>query len=170
MNTPGLVIGSLLGVLALIVMVVGLLAAARKLPGNNVFGLRVAEVRKSREVWEAAHHIAGLFWVLGGVTLLFASLVSFVATGWLWLLPAVMVVVAVGAVGAGANVGARTAAVLDAAREAEDDDASVEQPAPTVDLSALRTAATRADGQADGQGDGRADASTDASTDAPRIP
>lgn len=143
-------IGIILAVLALVLLVIGGLAAARKLPGNSVIGLRVAEVRKSQEIWDSAHHVAGLFWLLGGVALGFGALISFIASGWLWLLPVVAVLVALVAVGAGANLGARTAAAIDVAQEVEADrKANEPSPAPAVDFEALRRAASESD--SDGQ-------------------
>lgn len=139
-----IVIGTILAILAAALLIIGGLAAARKLPGNSVVGIRVAEVRKSREIWEAAHRVAGLFWIVGGVALVFGALVAFRADGWMWLIPAATAVVALFAVGAGANAGARTAAALDVAEEL----AKKQQPAapaPKVDLAALRRAASQAD-------------------------
>lgn len=139
-----IVFGTILALLAVVLLIVGGLAAARKLPGNSVVGIRVAEVRKSRRIWDAAHHVAGMFWLVGGVALVFGALVAFRAEGWMWLIPAATVLIALIAVGAGANAGARAAATIDVAEELE----KKSQPAaaaPAVDLDALRRAASQAD-------------------------
>ncbi|AWB82859.1 hypothetical protein C3B44_11415 [Corynebacterium yudongzhengii] len=136
-----IVVGVVLSLLAIALLVIGGMAFARKLPGNSYIGIRVAEVRKSPEVWEAAHHVAGTFWLFGGVALTFGALISFIAEGWLWLIPVGAVIVAVVAVGAGANVGARTAAALDVEKEYQEQQKAQEPaPAPEVDMSALRRA------------------------------
>lgn len=143
-----IVFGTILAILAAALLIIGGLAAARKLPGNSFVGIRVAEVRKSREIWDAAHRVAGLYWLVGGVALVFGALVAFRADGWMWLIPAATVVVALIAVGAGANAGARVAAVIDVADELEKKDQPA-APAPRVDLDALRRAASQADRQKD---------------------
>ena len=73
------VIGVILVVLAVALLVLGGLAWSRKLPGNGVVGLRVAEVRKSKELWEGAHHVAGPLWVVSGVAMAVGALVAFTA-------------------------------------------------------------------------------------------
>lgn len=140
-----IIVGVILVVLAIALLVAGGLAFAKRLPGNNYIGIRVAEVRTSREIWDAAHHVAGAFWLLGGVALLFGALVAFIAQGWLWLIPVLTVVVALIAIGAGANVGARAAAALAVAEEAEEQNSAEKAPAPQVDLDAVRRAADKAD-------------------------
>lgn len=142
-----IVLGCLLALFALALLIVGGLGFARKLPGNSVVGIRVAEVRKSREIWDAAHHVAGVFWLAGGVALVFGALAAFRPTDWAWLISLATVLVALVAVGAGANAGARTAAVIDVAQEAEKK-RQAEAPAPEVNLDALRRAASQSD-QAD---------------------
>ena len=82
------ILGTVLLILAIALLVIGVLAWRRKLPGNPVIGIRVAEVRKSKEIWEAAHQVAGPLWLVGGVALVFGGLVAFRAEGWMWLLPA----------------------------------------------------------------------------------
>ena len=142
-----IIVGVILTILALALLVLGGLAFARKLPGNSYIGIRVAEVRKSKEIWEAAHHVAGAFWLLAGVALLFGALAAFIAEGWLWLFPVIAVLVAVVAVGAGANVGARTAATMAIAEEVDKQNRPEEptQPAPQVDMDALRRAVDNSD-------------------------
>lgn len=149
-------IGVILLVLALFLLVVGALAVTRRLPGNSVIGIRVPEVRKSRETWEGAHRMAGPLWVFSGVVLVFGALISFISSGWMWVLPAVTVLVAVVGVASGANIGARTATVLEAQRRKEEgaggcSGCSAEggcgcgggdaAPAPEVDLDAVMRAA-----------------------------
>lgn len=140
------ILGTVLLILAIALLVIGVLAWRRKLPGNPVIGIRVAEVRKSKEIWEAAHQVAGPLWLVGGVALVFGGLVAFRAEGWMWLLPALTVIVALAAVGAGANIGARRAAAIDVAQKYEEEHAPTPAaPAPKVDMEALRRAAGAAD-------------------------
>ncbi|QGU08682.1 hypothetical protein COCCU_13960 [Corynebacterium occultum] len=146
-------IGVVLLVLALVLLTVGVMAASRRLPGNKVIGLRVPEVRKSREIWNSAHAVAGPLWIFGGVALVFGGLISFVASGWVWILPAVALVIGIIALASGANVGARAATLLDAQNQEDDGCSSCstdggcgcgghdEAPAPAVDLEAVRRAA-----------------------------
>lgn len=108
------VVGTILLILAVVLLVVGVLAWQRRLPGNNVIGLRLPEVRKSRDVWAGAHAVAGPVWIFGGIALLFGALVAYVAFSWLWCIPIATVCIALYTLGAGANIGARTAAILDA--------------------------------------------------------
>ncbi|QNQ91308.1 hypothetical protein GP475_12195 [Corynebacterium poyangense] len=144
-----------LGILFLILGVAqvtfGFLAWKRKLPGNKFFGLRVPEVRKSKEIWDSAHAIAGPVWLCGGLTLLFASVIAFLAYGWLWLLTAATVLIALASLGLGANVGARTAVVMDQDMVDEDSSccsspgSSAPASSPKVDLDAVRKAAQAQD-------------------------
>lgn len=139
----GVVIGVVFIVFALALLIPGLLAALGRLPGNNVVGLHVPEVRKDEEIWVQAHKVAGPYLILGGLALAFGSAFAFIADGWLWMGPVVLGVVAVAAVAAAGNQGARAARLFAEAKENEADaDAA---PAPQVDLGALRNAARRAD-------------------------
>ncbi|RNE48104.1 SdpI family protein [Corynebacterium alimapuense] len=148
-------IGIILLILAAGLLVLGALASTKKLPGNPVVGLRVPEVRKSREAWDTAHAVAGPFWLVAGMALVFGGFFAFIASGWLWVLPAVSLLFAVVAVSFGANTGARMAVLYDsqAAEEAEGCGDSCncggeepeQAPAPQVDLEALRRAADAAD-------------------------
>lgn len=157
-------LGILLLVLSAVLIVVGGLAAFRKLPGNPVIGLRVAEVRKSQQAWDFAHAIAGPVWALGGLALVFGGVVALSAHGWMWLIPAISTVVAVLAVSVGANMGARAAYLYEeqhggqgsgssgsgcgdggctcgASGDASGQDAGIcADAAPAVDVEALRTA------------------------------
>lgn len=147
-----MLIGVVLLVLALVLIVVGVMAATRRLPGNKIIGLRVPEVRKSQAVWDSSHAVAGPLWIFGGVTLVFGGLIAFIASGWLWLLPAAALIVGVVALASGANVGARAATLLDVPEEGGG--CSQEggcncgghepEPAPVVDLDAVRKAAAAA--------------------------
>ncbi len=153
-----LAVGIVFFVLAAILLIVGGLAATRKLPGNSVVGLRLAEIRKSREAWDNAHAVAGPFWMLGGVALIFGGIVALNAMGWMWLIPAVTFVVAILALSIGSNLGSRAAYLYDQAHKAEEGcgdscncgsggcgggEAEAQQPA--VDIDALRNAAKNAD-------------------------
>lgn len=148
-------------VLALLILVTGVLGWTGKLPGNPVLGIRVAEVRKSEEVWTLAHRAAGPLWIAGGTLTLVGTVTSIGASGWMWLLPAIATIAGLVFVGAGAGLGARIAAAADVAAN-QNAEASGgcsvggeccggggtdDQPAsPDVDLDALRRAASRADG------------------------
>ncbi|WJY69125.1 SdpI family protein [Corynebacterium auris] len=137
MSALNLLVGFVMVLAALFLIVPGALAAAGKLPGNPWFGLRVAEVRKDRATWDRAHKVAGPIWIFGGVALAFGAAFAFIANGWLWIAPIVLAIIAVIAFSIGGNVGARAATLTDAPELAE--------PAPQVDLDALRRAAGRAD-------------------------
>ncbi len=139
----GVVIGVVFIVFALALLIPGVLAALGRLPGNNVVGLHVPEVRKDEEIWIQAHKVAGPYLILGGLALAFGSAFAFIANGWLWAVPVVLAVVAVAAVAAAGNQGARAARLFTEARENQAGaDAA---PAPQVDLGALRNAARQAD-------------------------
>lgn len=142
-----MILGIILLVIALFFIVVGTLAWTGHLPGNSAVGIRVPEVRKSREIWAAAHKAAGPMWVVGGVALVFGALMAFRADGWLWLGVALAVVAALFFIGGGANIGAKTAASLDVRQRMEEEKASEPAPAskPSVDLDALRRAAGEVD-------------------------
>lgn len=152
--TANTVVGSILIILSLVLVVAGALATAGKLPGNPVIGLRVASVRKDKSIWDQAHKVAGPFVLFAGVALAFGAAFAFIAAGWLWLAPVLMLVLAVAALSVAGNFGARAAALVDAAREAGEEGSAhtaatplqeSAAPAPQVNLDALRTAATRAD-------------------------
>lgn len=148
-----LVVGILFFILAAILLIVGALATMRKLPGNSVVGLRLAEIRKSREAWDNAHAVAGPFWALGGVALLFGGIVALRAQGWMWLIPAATFVIAVLVLSIGSNMGARAAYLWDQAHKDDEGcgdscncgDGGCGEEAPSVDVSAVRAAAERAD-------------------------
>ena len=52
------VLGCVLAALAVVLVLVGVLAWTRHLPGNKYVGIKVPEVRESREVWDAVHQFA----------------------------------------------------------------------------------------------------------------
>lgn len=137
-----MIVGIILLFIAVLLAIVGALGWTGKLPGNSFIGLKVPEVRKSEELWELAHKIAGPFWVLGAVSLAFGGAFSFVATGWWWTLPALTIVIALGSVGTGAAKAAHTVAALDARAIAEEQRGGAK---PAVNLEALRNAAKNLD-------------------------
>ncbi|WPF66134.1 MULTISPECIES: SdpI family protein [unclassified Corynebacterium] len=137
-----MIFGVILLILGLILTVIGGLAWAAKLPGNGVVGIRVPEVRKSQELWTLAHRIAGPFWTLGGISLLFGACFAFIAQGWLWALPIFTILIALAAVGAGAGQAAHAVAAIDARRMIEAENGG---PKPAVDMEALRRAARASD-------------------------
>lgn len=49
---------ALLLILAALFIIVGGLGWAGKLPGNGVIGIRVPEVRKTKELWDTAHRLS----------------------------------------------------------------------------------------------------------------
>lgn len=146
-----MVIGVILLVLAAALLILGGLGWSQKLPGNGIIGIRVPEVRKSKDVWDAAHRVAGPLWLVGGVALLLGALVAFTAAGWMWLIVVLTVLAALVLLGMGANAGARAAAILDARAETESGCSSCgdggscgcgghSEPAPEIDFEALRRA------------------------------
>lgn len=116
-----IVLSVLLFIVAAAVLVTGILAATGKLPGNSWVGLRIPEVRKSRQMWVTAHKIAGVPWTGAGAAFLGAALVS-LKGGWLWIVTALLVVGGLFLIGMGAALAASTAARLDhlKAKEAEE--------------------------------------------------
>ncbi|MFH6890525.1 SdpI family protein [Corynebacterium aurimucosum] len=148
-----LVVGIIFLILAAVLIVVGGLATLRKLPGNSVVGLRLAEIRTSREAWDNAHAVAGPFWFLGGVALVFGGIIALRAEGWMWLIPALTFVVAILALSIGSNMGARASYLWNQAHKGDEGcgdsyncgDSGCGGEAPTVDVSAARAAAARAD-------------------------
>ena len=142
-------VGILLLIIALCAIILGMLGWTRKLPGNSYIGIKVPEVRKSRQMWDAAHQTAGPLWVISGVAFSFAGLLCFVNNAWLWLLAAVLTFFGVVLVALGSSLGSRTVAVLadhDAKQEAAQSSCcsaggEEEVPsAPEVDVEALRRA------------------------------
>lgn len=141
----GVIIGVVFIVFAIALLIPGVLAALGRLPGNNVVGLHVPEVRKDEEIWVQAHKVTGPYLILGGLALAFGAAFSFIANGWLWAGPVILALIAIAAIAAAGNQGAR-AAKLFAQAKANDAEASpAAQPAPQVDLGALRNAARQAD-------------------------
>ena len=72
-------VGIIFLILAVFLIIVGALASTKRLPGNSYIGLRLQEIRKSREAWDNAHRIAGPFWMLSGVCLVFGGIVAYFA-------------------------------------------------------------------------------------------
>lgn len=145
------IVGILVLILAVLVIVVGILGWTQRLPGNSYIGLRIPEVRKSREMWQLAHKMAGPIWVTGGIAAFFASLLLFTDSGWLWLLAGVLFVIALVFVSLGASAGARAVSIVSAQEDNDSgsccssgsSETAAQQPAatPEVDIAALRRAA-----------------------------
>lgn len=112
--TDMIVFAVLLLVLAVFTTLVGVLAWRMKLPGNGVVGIRVPEVRKSQELWDTAHRIAGPLWTLAGGSLALGGIVAFTAAGWMWLVVGLAIVGWLAFLGIGAGMAAHTVALLDA--------------------------------------------------------
>ena len=143
--TAGAIIGIIFIVCALALLVPGALATAGRLPGNSIVGLRVPEVRKDEGIWVQAHRVVGPYLIFGGAALAFGAAFSFIASGWLWLAPVLLAVLAVVACALGGNMGARAARLIDDARNADATNSTDATPAPAVNLDALRNAAREAD-------------------------
>ena len=45
-------VGIIFLILAVFLIIVGTMASTKRLPGNNYIGLRLQEIRKSREAWD----------------------------------------------------------------------------------------------------------------------
>lgn len=146
MTTLNVVLGILFIIGALLFLIPGAMATAGKLPGNNVIGLRLPEVRKNESTWVAAHRVVGPFAMLAGVAMAIGAAFAFIAQGWVWVAPAIALVAAVAAFAVGGNYGARAAKLSDAALQQPDEPVE-EEPAPQVNLDALRRAAGKADGK-----------------------
>lgn len=169
MTTANVVIGILFIIVAVVLVVLGGVAAAGKLPGNGTIGLRVPEVRKHESTWRQAHQVVGPFWILAGVAMALGAAFAFISHGWLWVAPVIAVVAAVVSLSVGGNFGARAAALVDATITAQNEHQTTEAPTdgsagsgaggagaagsgtegaapkPAVDLDALRRAAGEAD-------------------------
>lgn len=143
--TAGAIIGIIFIVCALALLVPGALATAGRLPGNSIVGLRVPEVRKDEGIWVQAHRVVGPYLIFGGAALAFGAAFSFIASGWLWVAPVLLAVLAVVACALGGNMGARAARLIDDARANTATTPADDAPAPSVNLDALRNAAREAD-------------------------
>ena len=77
-------VGIIMLIFAVYWLVFGGLATARRLPGNKYFGLRIPDVRKSKEAWDGSHVVAGPVWLLAGGSLLYGALVSLPDEGGMW--------------------------------------------------------------------------------------
>lgn len=142
------IVGILVLCLALALTVIGSLSWAERLPGNSYIGIRVPEVRKSQELWNIAHKMAGPLWVAGGIAAFLAGLLCFTESGWLWILAVALLVATLVLVSLGASAGARAVSILAAEEHSNDSccssgDAAPAEPAPApqVDIAALRRAA-----------------------------
>ncbi|WIM67663.1 SdpI family protein [Corynebacterium breve] len=143
--TANLIVGIILIVLGIGLLIPAIMATAGKLPGNNVIGLRIPEVRKDKSTWNQAHKVVGPFWLFSAVALLFGAAFAFIASGWVWIAPALAVILAIVFLSVGGNFGARAAILIDKARSAAENQPEQQEPAPQVDLGALRKAASKAD-------------------------
>lgn len=156
---PMLAVGIIMLIVAALLLIVGALAATGNLPGNNVIGLRLIEIRRSRAAWDNAHKVAGPFWVLSGVSLFFGGIVALNASGWMWLIPAAMAAVCLLALSVGSNLGSRAAYLFDQAQAEEEgcgdscncggdsctSAGEANQQSPEIDLESLRRAAEQFD-------------------------
>lgn len=155
-----IVLSVLLFILGVAVLVTGLLGLTGKLPGNRWVGLRIPEVRKTRQMWDTGHRIVGPFWTSAGIAILFGGLVS-LQGGWLWIVTLVLVIGGLGLIGTGAANAAHIMAQIDLRKGQEAErrraaagccssggDAAPASPAvPAPDLGAARRAVAAQDGQ-----------------------
>lgn len=109
-----IVLTVVLVVVGLAFFIAGLLGAVGKLPGNQVVGLRVPEVRKTEELWNTAHRIVGPAWMGAGAAFIGAALITLKVSGWMWLVFALLLVGAAFLIGLGSALGAHAVARLDA--------------------------------------------------------
>ncbi|MCS4535462.1 SdpI family protein [Corynebacterium sp. HS2168-gen11] len=148
------ILGSILLVLGIAVIVIGVLAWTKHLPGNSYIGIKVKEVRKSKEQWDAAHQVAGPVWTASGLALVIAALPFFTGNYWLLLVSVIGIFAAVYFYGLGGSLATRAAGIMGQDSESEgcssgccSDTAS--EPAsetPTsIDFDALRRAASQSD-------------------------
>ncbi|KAB1502827.1 SdpI family protein [Corynebacterium sp. 320] len=156
-----IVLTVILAVLGVAILAIGAAGIAGILPGNSVIGLRIPEVRKSKEMWVMGHKIAGPAWAGAGLALLGAALVSLRASGFLWLIIAMLVIGALVLLGMGAGMAAHALAQIDARRKAAE--ASAEGGCCSEDGgcgcgSADGDAGACGTGEADGAGAGAAGA------------
>lgn len=155
---------------AAVLLVSGVLASLRKLPGNPVIGLRLAEVRASQEAWDKVHAVAGPLWILAAVVWFFTGALFLQSSGLLWALAAILSFAGALILSVSGNIAARAArvyqeaGVLSTADAAEGaaaggcggncncgDAAAAEgnsASAAIVDVQALRQAAQQADNPA----------------------
>ncbi|MDH2456807.1 SdpI family protein [Corynebacterium bovis] len=108
-----IILAVLLVVVGLAVLVVGVMGLTGTLPGNSVVGLRVPEVRASRTMWVTGHRIAGPAWIGSGVAVVAAGLVAWRASGWGWLVVALLVVGGLFLLGMGAALAAHAVARIE---------------------------------------------------------
>ncbi len=127
-----IILGTILALFAVFLLIVGCLAWSRRLPGNNYIGIRVPEVRKSKESWDLAHQFAGPLWVASGVTMAIASVPPFSGISWLLLISVIALVAAIYFFGLGASIGARAAGALENSSGSERDGCcgGTQQPEP----------------------------------------
>ncbi|WP_145940840.1 SdpI family protein [Corynebacterium glyciniphilum] len=110
-----MVLSVLLVVFGIGLLAVGILATMVKLPGNNWIRLRLQETRKTREMWNTGHRIAGPPWVGAGIALVAAGAVS-LRGGWLWAIAGLLIVGALFLIGLGAALAAQALAKIDHAK------------------------------------------------------
>lgn len=108
------IVATILIFLGLIQLAIGVAGWTGRLPGNPYVGIRVPEVRKSQELWDTAHRIAGPFWSLAGLTLAAAGALTLNAEGWAWGLVVVAILATLVFIGMGAGMAAHTVALIDA--------------------------------------------------------
>ena len=107
-----IVLSVLLFILGAAVLITGLMGLTGTLPGNRWVGLRIPEVRKSKELWTTGHRIVGPFWTGAGIAILLGGLVG-LQGGWLWLVALVLFLGGLGLVGVGAANAAHIVAQID---------------------------------------------------------
>ena len=117
-----MIIGVILILLGIVIAVVGTMAITKKLPGNKWIGIHVPEVRKSRELWDLAHRVAGPSWLVAALAALAAGFVALAASGWMWFIVVGGTLASLVMLGIGAAMGAHTVAMYDAQLQATESD------------------------------------------------
>lgn len=141
------IVGTIGLICAAFLLIIGVLGWTEHLPGNSYIGIRVPEVRRSQELWQVAHKMAGPLWVAGSIAAFLAALLCFTDSGWLWFLAFLLLVVTVIFISLGASAGARAVSILSAQEDTGSDSccssgsAAPAPAAPEVDIAALRRAA-----------------------------
>ncbi|MCS4490474.1 SdpI family protein [Corynebacterium sp. ES2794-CONJ1] len=141
-------LGLLASACALIVIMSGVLAWTKNLPGNRFIGIKVPEVRASKDIWDHAHSLAGPLWVAAGVLIAIGSAPIYGGLSWLLTITAVSFIGALYMIGLGNSLAARAAGILRSNKESSSGcsgDCCGGGASTAIDLEAVRQAAKRSD-------------------------
>ncbi|GAA1472436.1 SdpI family protein [Corynebacterium felinum] len=114
-----MILGSILALLSVFLLIVGGLAWTRHLPGNKYVGIKVPEVRKSKENWDTAHQFAGPLWVAAGAAMAIAAVPPFSGISWLLIFTLIGFIAALYFLGLGASLATRAAGVMGQEHESD---------------------------------------------------